>query len=335
MKLARSLIFVLIPITCVVFSTAFMAPRRFYRFLGPPRLYQRESSAEKCRVQGTQSDCCNDITMEPPYFYEEWKQMLDVLEALDRPWFASGGFTLFAVRLGGFGFKYAEEFVTRDSEVKSEQHNRWINLMDGDMDFTIIFRDEEDRSEKYREVSELCEDKDKLRCSRNWPDNGSSTVWENSGNGPAKMCFTLWSAYLNGTDHLTINSIANYPYDMPVSRILPTKYAKFHDSWIRVPNDFMWAFSHFRPYSVPAPSKAIDDNRNVEYGMGCLEMAYPTFLVQSAGVPKNRPINQFPQTDYYDEIRRMERGLVNCAFCLQRHGCASFTSCFEQTLNSS
>jgi len=252
--------------------------------------------------------------------------MLQILEALERPWFVSGSSALFALRTGGFGFKFAENFVTRNSEKLSDTHKQWMSLLDADMDFTVLFHDKEDQAAKYRQVSALCNSTSKLRCSRSFPDGGSSVVWEKGE--PGKMNFGMWGAFRNGTDRVTINGIAKYDYDMPWSRLFPTKYAKFHTSWIRVPNDFMWAFSHFRPYSVPAPPNASVDTRQVEYGMGCIEMAYPKFLLQSAGVPASRPINAFPDSDPYEEIRRIESSMVRCARCLESVGCASFTSCF-------
>ena len=39
--------------------------------------------------------------------------------------------------------------------------------MDNDMDFTIIFNDEEDQANKYREVTTLCEQANGLICSYN------------------------------------------------------------------------------------------------------------------------------------------------------------------------
>ena len=292
--------------------------------------YPSDRSEESCRIYGTQSNCCEDVRMERPYFFEAWEQVLDILESLDRPWFASGGFALFAIRVGAFGFKNAENFVTKDSAVLSVSHKKWMSLLDGDMDFTVIFNDKEDQRAKYREITELCKQNDKLRCSANFPDRGTSVLWESTHTlERGKMSFCLWGAFRNGTHGITISDIANYDYDIPAFRILPTTYAKFHDSWIRVPRDFLWVFSHLRPYSKSAPANASVDTRNVEYGMGCWEMAYPSWLLQSADIPKNRPINRFPETDYYEEIRAFERGLGNCASCLARHGCASFISCLE------
>ena len=95
----------------------------------------------------------------------------------------------------------------------------------------------------------------------------------------------------------------------------------------------MWVFSHLRPYfgeedpeAVHAPTNASVDNRQVEYGVGCLNMAFPGSLTQSFGVPRRNPING---SDPYELIRRTEQKLVECAICLEKHRCASFAGCFR------
>jgi hypothetical protein len=102
-------------------------------------------STDTCRMNGAPG-CCDDIRMETPFFHEDWMKVLTILEALDRPWFASGGWGLFALRSGGYGFKAAETI----------EHKLLMKdlRMDSDMDFTIIFNDAEDQLEKYVEVSE-------------------------------------------------------------------------------------------------------------------------------------------------------------------------------------
>ena len=276
-------------------------------------------SGETCREIGAPG-CCDDIRMDTPFFHGDWEKVLNILESLDRPWFASGGWGLFALRIGGYGFKAAN----------GRGHKEWSKIgMDDAMDFTVIYNDAQDQLDKYVEVSALCEKSDGLICvhhpkHRTAKGNGTATIWDSSH----RVHFALWGAYMNETDDaVTIVDISGYNYDLPASRILPLKYARFHDSWIRVPRDSMWVYSHLRPWSRENPTSFATDNRDVEYGQGCMKMAYPAFLHQSFGVPLHNPINA--SSDFYDEIRYTERKLVDCAMCLERHGCASFAPCFR------
>lgn len=276
---------------------------------------------DSCRSFGAPG-CCDDIRMGTPFFYDDWNKMLSILEALNRPWFASGGWALFVLRTSGYGFKSTDD-LPYEQWAQSIGEEQWS--MDNDMDFTIVFNDEEDQANKYREVTTLCEQENGLICSYNKEGNGSSVVWESSH----RLHFALWGAYINGSEYITIAEIAGYNYDLPRSRILPTKYAKFHDSWIRVPRDSLWTFSHLRPYCVYPPCDAASDDRDVEYGSGCMKMAYPEFLQGSAGIPAHAPINS--TTNVYEDVRSLERSLIGCAECLERHRCASFAECFRST----
>lgn len=263
------------------------------------------------------TSCCEDIRMNAPYFYTDWLRVLNILEALDRPWFASGGWGLFALRVGGFGFN-----VAPPEGPKKEWGGRFG--MDVDMDVTIIFNDAEDQAAKYVEITALCERVGGLICARNKPNNGTATLWDSTNT----FYFSLWGGWINeAEDVVSITEIAGYTYNLPMSRVLPLKYAQFHGSRIRVANDYMWVYSHLRPWSERNPPNESLDGREVEYGQGCMKMAFPSFLQQSFGIPAHRPINS--SLDDYESVRRLERGLVDCAFCLEAHGCASFAECFR------
>jgi len=300
---------------CFTLSLALVAVFHTFESLG----FAIRTMAD-CRMDGIDTHgCCDDIRMDPPYFYEDWKKVLAILEALDRPWFASGGWGLFALRTAGFGFKAAN----------ASDKRRWGDLhMDDDMDVTIIFHDEKDQAEKYIEVTALCERAGGLMCARNMAGNGSSILFDSS----KTFNFALWSAHINESeDAIAIVEVAGYNYNLPISRIMPLKYTRFHDTTVRVPNDYMWVYSHLRPWSPPksGPKSGSLDNRQVEYGQGCMKLAYPAFLHQSFGIPENNPINS--SLDFYEDAWQAEKGLVKCAFCLERHGCASFASCFRPT----
>lgn len=302
----RRALVVTLPILCLYLSyVAYLYPNKLSLSFEANAI-----STDSCR-QYSAPGCCDDIRMDNPFFFEDWEKVLGILETLGRPWFASGGWGLFALRIGGYGFKAAEA-------------NAWKPLqMDEDMDITIIFNDKEDEMEKYTEISMLCEQAGGLICKKNYNASGTSVIWDAS----EKMHFALWGAHMNHQeDAIKILAIAGYDYNMPLSRIFPLKFGRFHDSWFRLPNDYMWVYSHLRPYTPKRLNFTVDD-RQVEYGEGCLKMGYPGFLHQSFGIPRHNPIRA--NTDLYDKVRRYEQRMVDCAFCLERHGCASFASCFR------
>jgi len=278
---------------------------------------------ESCHEPENHRSCCEDLVVDKPFFYADFVEALNLLESLDRPFFASGGWGLFAIRVGGFALK-SRELLNR-SVTTREGHSGYA---DSDMDFTLVFQSEEDAASKYTEIGKKCQKTEGIICPFNKDNNGSSVIW----NRNKTFHFALWAGVPvpsnnESAAHIKILGIAGYNYLLPATRILPTRLAKFHDSVIPVANDYMWLYSHLRPYSNPAPKHEKDDDRSVEYGLGCLEMAYPKFLHQAAGVPEHVPIKD--SVDYYDFVRELEKSLVLCALCLERQGCASFASCFR------
>ena len=188
------------------------------------------------------------------------------------------------------------------------------------MDFTVIFNDKEDQRAKCREITEHAKNW-QTRCSANFPDRGTlfgrvRTPWNEER--WVSVCGVL---EMEHTDYYKWHRELWLWY----SSIYFTYNVQSSMTRIRVPRDFCGVLTFTTLLKVC--SRTSVDTRNVEYGMGCWEMAYQ-LVTAERDIPKTVQSIDFRNRLLWGNTSIWER-FRERASCLARHGCASFISCLE------
>ena len=127
-----------------------------------------------------------------------------------------------------------------------------------------------------------------------------------------------FNAFVLNQTHVRFNFIPRF--DIPIGRLFPLRQARFGSKVIlHVAHDFMWFLSD-------APVWAGTVKNAPRYNQGCRSTAYPTKVLNS------EVFGISPGWDSYANVRRVEKGLFQCAKWLHRHDFASFYGCFDEDI---
>lgn len=245
-----------------------------------------------------------EVEADYPYL----KALLEIMRSTKRPFFMSGGNTLALLR---FGAAIVPGYSATLKKIKFDPLAWELSGGDPDFDFFVLSESDADREALITELKDRCSSAGFANCTLYHGRKSDMTFYYGKGNRTTFQADVFDLRQLNGT-HMHIKNWGgeeNSPWVFERDVLMPFAEAKYYDLRAPVAHDPMKFYSSTSPYH---PEK----EKNPEYGRGCKEMAYPSFLVPRLS-DGNASLASTVQHD-----------LKQCAQALNKHGFASFHECF-------